>query len=76
VFLDNVRDVDAIMGQLEKLEKIAKSKGIAVAIGHPYRVTVSALEKWIPTLKDKGISIVPISQIIKEKYADTLLAVK
>ncbi len=76
VFLDNVRDVDYIMGQLAKLERIAKRDGTALAIGHPYAQTVTALKKWIPTLKAKGITIVPISQIIKEKYSDTLLAAK
>jgi len=76
VFLDNQRDVEYIIGQLEKLEKMAKSNGTALAIGHPYKVTVTALQQWLPTLKDKGITIVPISQSIKEKYASTVLAAK
>lgn len=76
VFLDNVRNVDYITGQLIKLEKIAKSNGTALAIGHPYSETVAALEQWIPTLKDKGITIVPISQTIKEKYSGKLIAAK
>ena len=76
VFLDNVREVDYIMGQLAELERIAKRDGTALAIGHPYAQTVTALKKWIPTLAAKGITIVPISQTIKEKYSDTLLAAK
>lgn len=74
VFLDNVRNVDYILEQLGKLEKIAKTNGTALAIGHPYSETVTALERWIPTLKEKGITIVPISQTIKEKYAEKLIA--
>lgn len=76
VFLDNVRDEAYIMGQLAELERVAKQKGTAIAIGHPYKETVSALKKWIPTLEEKGITIVPISQTVKEKYSKRLLASK
>ncbi len=76
IFLDNVQDVDHIMAQLTKLEHIAKSNGSAIAIGHPYSQTVTALKKWIPTLKDKGITIVPLSQKIREKYSDVLVATR
>lgn len=74
VFLDNNNDVDYIMGQLAELERTAKKNGNSVGIGHPYPETVSALKRWIPTLKEKGITIVPISQTVREKYAQTLLA--
>lgn len=62
VFLDNVREEGYILGQLAKLESAAKKNGSAIAIGHPYPQTVRALTEWIPTLKEKGITIVPISQ--------------
>ncbi len=62
VFLDNVREKGYILGQLAKLESAAKKNGSAIAIGHPYPQTVQALKEWIPTLKEKGITIVPISQ--------------
>ncbi|MBT5185326.1 MAG: divergent polysaccharide deacetylase family protein [Kordiimonadaceae bacterium] len=75
VFLDNEQDEVYIMGQLRVLERLAKLNGTALAIGHPYPETVAALKRWIPTLAEKGITIVPISQTIKEKYSDTLLAV-
>jgi hypothetical protein len=74
VFLDNIREVGAIMTQLRELERMAKSEGTTLAIGHPYPQMVEALKRRIPTLAGKGITIVPISQTIKEKYADTLLA--
>lgn len=76
VFLDNVRDEDYIMGQLAELEKVAKQNGTAIAIGHPYKETVLALKKWIPTLDEKGITVVPISQTVKENHAKRLLASK
>lgn len=74
VFLDNEEDEAYIMRQLGELERIAKRTGNAVAIGHPYPETVSALKKWLPTLAAKGITVVPISQKVREKYARTLLA--
>ncbi len=74
VFLDNERDHDYILGQLTKLEHMAKSNGTALAIGHPYSQTISALKQWIPTLKEKGITIVPISQTVREKYSRAQLA--
>ncbi|HRW30946.1 MAG TPA: divergent polysaccharide deacetylase family protein, partial [Emcibacteraceae bacterium] len=74
VFLDNEQDINYILGQLGKLERIAKRDGSALAIGHPYAQTVAALKEWIPTLADKGITIIPISQKVREKYANTSLA--
>ena len=38
----------------------------------PTPQTVDALKQWIPTLADKGITIVPISQTIKEKMQDEI----
>lgn len=76
IFLDNIQDMAYIMGQLRKLERISKSRGSAIAIGHPYPQTLAALKRWIPTLKSKGITIVPLSQNIRAKYSDILLAAK
>ena len=74
VFLDNTNEVDYILGQLKELEQKAKKNGNAVGIGHPYPETVIALKRWIPTLKEKDITIVPISQTVSKKYAKTILA--
>jgi len=74
VFLDNEQDVDYILAQLLKLEKIAHRTGQAIAIGHPYAETIEALSVWLPTLKERNIAVVPLSHIYKRKYADILLA--
>ena len=76
VFLDNEQDLNYILGQLAELERVAKKQGSALAIGHPYTQTVAALKLWIPTLAAKGITIVPISQTVREKYSNVQLAVK
>ncbi len=67
VFLDNEREPAYINRQLATTEKIAKLRGYAVAIGHPYPETLSALKEWQKTLTFKGFRLVPISQIMAEK---------
>jgi polysaccharide deacetylase 2 family uncharacterized protein YibQ len=67
IFLDHNEQYYYVWEQLEKLEKIAKERGYAVAIGHPKKDTYKALSEWIPTLKDKKIALVPVSMVVKNK---------
>ena len=67
VFLDNEIDEAAIHAQLLKVERIAKRKGLAVAIGHPHAATYRALKAWIASLDDKGFALVPVSSIVEYK---------
>jgi hypothetical protein len=46
IFLDNVRDPQKIIGQLRKLLEVARQRGEAVAIGHPYPETLQALREY------------------------------
>ena len=62
VFLDNSATEHAIMLQLKKAESLAKRTGVAVAIGHPYPETLSALESWAKT-RDMTITICTIQDI-------------
>ncbi|MFA5073182.1 MAG: divergent polysaccharide deacetylase family protein [Nitrospirota bacterium] len=65
VFLDNEGDNPAyIRKQLEELTRIAKKQGKAIAIGHPHPATISELKKWIPSISEKGIQIVPVSKLM------------
>ena len=66
LFLDHVKEEDKITAMLERLESIARSNGVAIGIGHPYPQTFAALEKWLTTLPEKGISLVPVSAILPE----------
>lgn len=74
IFLDNEQDVTYILAQLAKLEDLARYRGNAIAIGHPYAQTIEALSLWLPTLEGKGIALVPLSHLIKKKYDKILLA--
>ncbi|MBI9078195.1 MAG: divergent polysaccharide deacetylase family protein [Pseudodesulfovibrio sp.] len=61
-FLDNVKDVSAIVHQLKKTERVAIRQGHAIAIGHPYPETLAALKQWSNN-RDKTIIILPISKL-------------
>jgi len=65
VFLDNERNADAILVQLEKAEAMARRRGQAIAIGHPHAQTIAALRQWIPDARRRGIALVPLSSLVK-----------
>ncbi len=52
VFLDNERNYKAVQKQLIESINIAKKQGYAVAIGHPYDVTIKVLKESKHLLKD------------------------
>ncbi|GAB6111108.1 divergent polysaccharide deacetylase family protein [Desulfomicrobium salsuginis] len=62
IFLDNSATEHAILLQLRKAESLAKRTGVAVAIGHPYPATLSALETWART-RDMNVTICSIKDI-------------
>ena len=65
VFLDNENKVDYINRQLKAAERIARKNGYAVAIGHPKSATFKALKDWLPSLEEKNIKLVHMSEIVK-----------
>jgi polysaccharide deacetylase 2 family uncharacterized protein YibQ len=66
VFLDHEETPAFVASALAHAERLAKSKGSAIAIGHPKDVTIEGLRAWIPTLKDKGLELVPVSAILMQ----------
>ncbi|MEO5354248.1 MAG: divergent polysaccharide deacetylase family protein [Magnetococcus sp. XQGC-1] len=71
VFLDNVPDEAAILRQLAQLERLARTQGEAIGIGHPYRETLAALQHWLPTLAQKGIRLHRVSRFLRPTAART-----
>ena len=69
VFIDNVETVTAVNEQLEKLIATAKSRGTAIAIGHPHDSTYEDLRAWLPTLAARGITLVPVTEVLKRRSA-------
>ena len=67
VFLDHFETSEKVNAALAQLERTARSSGYAVAIGHPKDVTMSALEAWLPTLAEKNIEVIPMSEMIEKR---------
>lgn len=65
VFLDNDAEVEAISGQLRKAINLARRNGTAIAICHPYPETLQALEGMQGELRQAGISVVPVSRLLR-----------
>lgn len=68
---DVIIDRDAteldIKQQLLKLENLAKSRGSAIGIAQPYPVTFDILKAWTDNLDSRGIQLVPLATLQKEK---------
>ncbi|TAL27232.1 MAG: divergent polysaccharide deacetylase family protein [Alphaproteobacteria bacterium] len=69
VFIDDDEKPEEVEKSLLRIESIARHAGAAIAIGHPKEVTLSALEKWLPTLKEKGFDLVPVDMVITLRNA-------
>ncbi|MDC0336040.1 divergent polysaccharide deacetylase family protein, partial [Pseudodesulfovibrio sp.] len=65
IFIDNVKDVTAIVHQIKKAENVALKQGYAIAIGHPYPETLAALETW-STTRNTDIQLLPLSKLSPE----------
>lgn len=66
VFLDRERHADAISTQFERLIDIARQRGRALAIGHPYPETLAFLERRLPELPSTDIRLVPLFKMLNE----------
>jgi len=66
VFIDNDRDYRKIYDRLIKLAE--DDDGFPkIVIGHPYPETIRALQDAVRVFRKQGISIVPVSHIIKKE---------
>jgi len=65
VFLDNEQSGAYIRGQLAQAVRMAKKKGTAIAICHPHPVTIATLAETLPTLAGQGITLVPVSHLVR-----------
>ena len=63
MFLDNIRDSDAIRRQINKLIKKADKNGEAVGIAHPYKITYTILQEELDNIQ-KRARLVPASSVV------------
>lgn len=71
VFLDDDPSPAAIKHEFQRLIKLARQRGHAVAIGHPHPSTLNLLERELPTLETLGVQLIPISALILAPNAST-----
>jgi len=55
----------AIRGRLVAAEREAKQQGQAVVMAHPYPVTIDLLQQWSRNLAQRGLALVPITNIVR-----------
>lgn len=65
IFLDDDPSEDAIRSQIARLVKIAKIRGVALAIGHPHKTTLQSLQGAAAHFREEGIEIVAAHDLIK-----------
>lgn len=67
VFLDHERDAEQIARQLAEAIELARERGYAIAIGHPYPETLAVLEHIGPALEQAGVELVPVSRLLRDQ---------
>ena len=70
VFLDPDRAPETVEREFRRLKDLARENGAAVGIGHPYPSTLALLEREIPKLREDGIELVSISELVSLKHKD------
>lgn len=69
IFLDNNRDYNEIYNNLINITNNNGDVSPLIVIGHPHPETIRAIKEATRVLREKGVLIVPVSQVIKAKAA-------
>jgi hypothetical protein len=67
VFLDDDRDDASIAREFDRLKRLAKTRGLAIGIGHPHPETLAFLERELPGLGEQGFELVSVSEYVALK---------
>ncbi|MFI5024909.1 MAG: divergent polysaccharide deacetylase family protein [Alphaproteobacteria bacterium] len=65
--IDTEASRDAIDQRLQAVEDEARQKGASIAVGFPYPVTIERVAAWTATLAQKGISLAPVSAMVRQR---------
>lgn len=65
IFLDHENTGEFIIGQLEKLKQTARKRGSAIAIGHDRALTLEILARELPSLAERNLRLVPVSDLFE-----------
>lgn len=72
VFLDNEQNAEYVRAQLKRLITLARHRGTAIGIGHPYPETLAVLAEELPRLAEQGVQLVPVSRLVEHERNDKL----
>ena len=64
IFLDPDNTYQTLRNQFSHLIAVARARGYAVAIAHPYPGTLKFIRDHLDELQQQGIKIVPVSELI------------
>ena len=70
IFLDNDRDYSKIYQILMDVGNAPAGNSPLIVIGHPYPETIRAIRDANKFFREKGVSIVPVSKLMKKKPAE------
>ncbi len=65
VFLDPDASPETVAREFDRMKRLARERGAAVAIGHPHPATLELLERELPRLVDEGFQLVRISELVR-----------
>lgn len=65
VFLDPDPSPQAVEREFKRFKALARKRGRALAIGHPYPATLELLERELPRLVDEGFELVRVSELLQ-----------
>lgn len=67
IFIDNVQTDSEVRRELAHAEEIARTRGSAIAIGHPHDVTTKVLRQWIAGLPERGLALAPLTEVARRR---------
>lgn len=72
VFLDRDPGPEAIRTQFHRLLDLSRTRGAAVAIGHPLPSTLQVLSEEVPRARAEGFEFVPVSDLLDRDGAEAM----
>ena len=66
IFLDDNPSAEAVRSQIARLVKMAKIRGMALAIGHPHKTTLKSLQEAAVHFREEGIEIVSARDLMNK----------
>lgn len=66
VFLDRDPETAAVEAQFSRWLELARERGSAIAIGHPYASTFEVLAREVPKARAQGFEFVPVSFLMTD----------